>query len=74
MMHGILLMMPRLSVKFNKVCFGTFLSYCRDIFLTLTPNCDLDLEIGNIIIMCDIQSNFSGSNTFGTMKINSRQG
>ena len=26
MMHGIPLMMPRLSVKFNEVCFGTFLS------------------------------------------------
>ena len=32
MMHGIPLMMPRLSLKFNEVCFGTFLSNCRDIF------------------------------------------
>ena len=26
MMHGIPLMMPDLSVKFNDICFGTFLS------------------------------------------------
>ena len=26
MMHGIPLMMPRVSVKLNEVCFGTFLS------------------------------------------------
>ena len=28
LVHGILLMMLQLSVKFNEVCFGTFLSNC----------------------------------------------
>ena len=28
MMHVIPLMMPRLSVQFNEVCLGTFLSNC----------------------------------------------
>ena len=48
MMDGIPLMMPLLSVKSNEVCFGIF----------LTTNCDLDLEFGNINIMCDILSNY----------------
>ena len=58
MMHGIPLIMPRLSMKFNEVCFGTFLSNCWDIFCALTPNYDLDLEFGNINIICDILSNY----------------
>ena len=58
MMRGISLMMPGLSVTFNEVCFSTFLSNCLDVFLTLTPYCDLDPEFGNINIMCDIFSNY----------------
>ena len=58
MMNGIPLIMPHFSMKFNEVCFGTFLSNCRDIFGTLSPNCDLDLEFENINIMCDILSNY----------------
>ena len=50
--------MPRLSGKFDEVYFGTFLSNCGYLFSTLTPNCDLDLEFGNINIMCDIFSNY----------------
>ena len=54
--HQPLTMMPPLSLKFNEVCFGTFLSNCCDIIRTLTPNCDVDLEFGNINIICDILS------------------
>ena len=50
--------MPHLSVKFNEVCFGTFLSNCQEVFSTLTPNCDLYLEFGYMNIMCDIPSNY----------------
>ena len=45
MTYGIRLTMPHLSMKFNEVC-------------TLTLNCDLDLEFGNINIMCGILSNY----------------
>ena len=36
-----------------------YFSNCWDIFWTLTPNCDIDLEFGHINIMCDILSNYS---------------
>ena len=55
---GIPLKMPHLSVKFNDVCFGTFLGNCCEVFWTLTPNGDLYLEFGNIN-MCGIPSNYS---------------
>lgn len=51
-------MMPYLSVNVNKVCFGTFQSNCRDVIWPLTPDCDLDIEFGNINIVCDISSNY----------------
>ena len=57
-MHDIPLMMPRLSVKFNEVYLGTFLSNCWDVFWTLTTNWDLDLEFRNINVMYDILSNY----------------
>ena len=52
------LKMPHLSVKFNEVCFGTFLSMYREVFWTLTPKCDLYLWFGKLNIMCDIPSNY----------------
>ena len=42
-----------LSVKFIKF---DFLSNPRDRIRPLTPDCDLDLQFGNINIVCDILS------------------
>ena len=50
--------MPYLSVTINKVCFGTFQSKYSDEILPLTPDCDLDIEFGNINIVCDIPCNY----------------
>ena len=52
-------MMFNVSVNFNEVCFCTFLSSDRDVFLPLTPECDLDLEFGHINIVCEIPSNYA---------------
>ena len=50
------LMMPYLSVNVDKVCFDTSQGNCRDVICPLTPNCDLDIEFGNINVVCDIPS------------------
>ena len=52
------LIMPYLFVNVDKVCFDTFQSDCRDVIWSLTPDCDTDIEFGNINIMCDIPSNY----------------
>ena len=54
MMHGIPLMMPRLSVGFGGVCFGAFLGDCWDVFWALAPDCGLGLEFGSVGVVCDV--------------------
>ena len=47
-----------MPVKFDEICFSKF-QVIADMIGLSTPDCDLDLECGNLTLVCDTSSHYA---------------